>query len=224
MANKEDRIKMSLRDIVNLGGEKVSKDVMTSKVMIATGDTKTVEFADKLWELIVETDYLRPAVHGVLVKGLTHKEASETFDVRESYLRNLIGREGSRLAEDLGVDVVPYLTGAKEFSIQAEVEALNSVVESLLQESNKLEEDLFDKLTFDIGNKRSVRTSHLSDSDFIKVVQELEFISKTKMESKLEDVGDTNIGYIVYLLRTDDKYLTKSDITKKEIIKEVWWL
>lgn len=224
MANKEDKIKMSLRDIVNLGGKKVSKDVMTSKVMIATGDTKTVEFAGKLWELIVETDYLRPAVHGVLVKGLTHKEASETFDVRESYLRNLIGREGSRLGEDLGVDVVPYLTGAKEFSNQEEVEALNSVVESLLQESNKLEEDLFDKLTFDIGNRRSVRTSHLSDSDFIKVVQELEFISKTKMESKLEDVGDTNIGYIVYLLRTDDKYLTKSDITKKEIIKEVWWL
>lgn len=215
---------MSLRDIIGLGGDRVTKNVMTSRVMIATGDTKLVEFANKLWELIVETDYLRPSVHGVIVKGLTHKEASEIFDVKESYLRNLVGREGSRLGEDLGLDVVPYLKGEAEFATRAEVDALHSVIEGLLDASNKLEEDLFDKITFDIENKRSVRNSQLSDSDFIKMVQGLDFLSKPKMESKLEDVGNENIGYIVYLLRTDDKYLTKSDITKKEIIKEVWWL
>lgn len=210
--------------MLQLGGERLSKDVMASKVMIATGDTGLVEFSSKLWELIVETDYLRPAVHGVLVKGLTHREASETYDIKESYLKNLIGLEGKRLADDLGLDVVPYLMGEQELPNRASVDALNTIVEGLISVSDKLNEDLFGKLTFSIENKRTVRNSQLSDADFIKVVQGLEFLSKPKMQSKLDEVGDTTIGYLVYLIRTDDKYLTKDDKTRKEIIKEVWWL
>jgi len=215
---------MRIKDILKLGGQKQSKDVMTSRVMINTGSESFTEFANKLWDLIVNTDYIRPDVHAVLVKGLTHREASETYDVKESYLKNLVGIEGNRLEEDLGMDVYPYLSGEEELPSKTRIDALNTIAEGLISASEPLHEDLFSRLTFDIQSKRSVRDSHLSDSDFIGVVQNLEFLSKAKMESRLEEAGQYTLGYIVYLLRTDDKYLTEKDKTRKEIIKEVWWL
>lgn len=215
---------MKIKEVLKLGGGKLSKEVMTSKVMIATGDTKVADFASKLWDLLTNTDYLRGSVHGVLVKGYTHKEASEIYGIKESYLRNLIGLEGDRVEEDLGRDVYPILIGEEEVPNRASIEALITIVEELLDISEWLTEDLFDKLTFDIKDKRSVRTSDLSDSDFIEMVQALDFLSKQKMKSKLEATGDTKLGYLVYLLRTRDKYLTEQDKTRKDIIKEVWWL
>ena len=215
---------MKLKDILKLGGRTLSKEVMSSKVMVSTGDTKVADVANKLWDLIVNTDYLRPAVHGVLVKGYTHKEASEIYDIKESYLRNLVGIEGDRLEEDLGMDVYPIFTGESEVGTRGSVDALIAVIEGLLEASNWLTEDLFDKLTFDMKSKRTVRNSSLTDGDFIETVQTLEFLSKPKMESKLETVGEETLGYITYLLRTDNKYLTEQDKIRKEIIREVWWL
>lgn len=215
---------MKIKDILKLGGDGLSKDVMSSKVMIATGDTLLTEFANKLWNLITNTDYLRPSIHAVLVKGYTHKEASETYDESEGYIRNLVGLEGKRLEEDIGLDVVPYLLGDKKFDNQTQIMGLNKVVEGLLETVNLIEEDLFDKIQFNIQNKRSVRSNRIGDQEFIKTVQDLEFLSKPKMESRLEGIPEDTIGYIVYLLRTDEKYLTKADETRKDIIKEVWWL
>lgn len=216
---------MKIKDILKLGGEKLSKEVMSSKVMIATGDVKMADLANKLWDLIVHTDYLRPAVHGVLVKKYTHKEASEIYDVKESYLRNLVGLEGARLQDDLGLDIYPFLVGEEEMPTKASIDALVTIVEGLSTASTWLTEDLFDKLMFSkMRSQRSVRTNTLSDNEFISTVQQLDFLSKPKMESKLDEVGETTLGYLVYLLRTDDKYLTEEDKTRKEIIKEVWWL
>ena len=216
---------MKLREFVKLGGTQKSKDVMTSRVMIKTGDTSITDFAGKLWELVANTNYLRPSVHAILFKGLTHKEASETFSVKESYLRNLIGREGKRLAKDLGTDPMPILEGKTVGDMsRGEIDALHEVVEGLIATSDPLEEGVLDKLTINIQNTRTERTNTISDSDFIKLVQSLDFLSKPKMESKLESTGQKTLGYLVYLLRTDDKYLSKNDKTRKEIIKEVWWL
>lgn len=216
---------MKLREFVKIGGTQKSKDVMTSRVMIKTGDTSITDFAGKLWELVANTNYLRPSVHAILFKGLTHKEASETFSVKESYLRNLIGREGKRLAKDLGTDPMPILEGKMLGDMtRGEIDALHEVVEGLIATSDPLEEGVLDKLTINIQNTRTERTNTISDSDFIKLVQSLDFLSKPKMESKLESTGQKTLGYLVYLLRTDDKYLSKNDKTRKEIIKEVWWL
>lgn len=215
---------MRLREIMKLGGTRKSGSVMTSKVMIATGDTSLTEFSEKLWRLITETDYLRPSVYGVVVEGLTHKESSETYDVKESYLRNLIGIEGRRLEEDLGMDVLPYLQGEGEKLTRNEISALNMIVEGLLEVVEPLEEGVFDKLNIDIRDTRAVRNTDMSDGDFIKGIQSLEMLSKPKLESAITDAGDELIGYIVHILRTDEKYLTESDKTRKEILEEVWWL
>ena len=216
---------MKLREFVKIGGTQKSKDVMTSRVMIKTGDTSITDFAGKLWELVANTNYLRPSVHAILFKGLTHKEASETFSVKESYLRNLIGREGKRLAKDLGTDPMPILEGKMLGDMsRGEIDALHEVVEGLIATSDPLEEGVLDKLTIDIQNTRTERTNTISDSDFIKLVQSLDFLSKPKMESKLESTGQKTLGYLVYLLRTDVKYLSEKDKVRKEIIEEVWWL
>lgn len=215
---------MKIKDVIDLGGNNKSKAVMTSRVMVATGNEKLVDFAGKLWDLIVNTDYLRASVHGVVVEGYTHKEASDIYGVKESYLRNLVGIEGSRLEDDLGLDAYPYLIGEKRVENDALIDAVIMVVEGLVVDSEMLEETVFDKLTIDIRNKKAYRNNSLSDVDFIKFLRDNDFLSKPKIENQLEGLDEGDVGYILYLLRTKEAYLNDKDLTRKEILEEAWWL
>lgn len=224
MKKEVQKNSMKLKNIIDLGGANRSKAVMTSRVMVATGDELMLELAGKLWELLVSTDYLRASVHGVIVEGYSHSEASEIYGDKESYLRNLVGLEGERLREDLGLDVYPYLVGEQEVENTEQIKAVIRVIEGLMDNVNMLEETVFDKLTVDIRNERVYRNTSLTDAEFLDFLRENDYMSKPKVENQLAGLDGGDVGYILYLLKTKEAYLSEKDLTRKELLEEAWWL
>lgn len=217
---------MKIREFLNLGGKKKVKTVMSSRVMLKTGNESLVDLGNVLWDILTSTDYLREDVRAILVGGYTHEEASEAYGTELSYLKQLVSLAGKGIDKDLGIDPLPYLLGEEKFTDKDKdkLESVILIAHALYAELDVLDEDVFDKIGFDLKDKKMVRKSELGDKAFIETVQALDFVSKPKMENKLNTVGDEVLGYLVYLLKTDERYLTRKDLQRKDLLKEVWWV
>lgn len=213
---------MKLREFINYGGRTCNRAVMLARVNSVGNNYKLTQLAGLYWDLLVQTRYLKEVTYLNYVKKVSYTEIEETTGVQG--IRTVIYRDKQRLKKDIGVDIYEYIESGSYDN--KEIDSYMTVLESLMEQQEPRDKaDLLHYMNINFDDFVYNRQLDMGDTDFVKLVDRLSILSRKYTEMVVREMDSPEImGYIKYLLGTDDRYLNKHDKERKTALIQAWWL
>lgn len=213
---------MNLRGFINYGGKTRNKTVMIAKVSRLANNNKVVQLAGLYWDLLVGTYYLKEETYLNIIKGLTYSEIQVITQTKS--IHTVIYRDKQRLKQDLGVDILTYIEEGNYNT--KEIDGYMVILEQLLSEQDMRDQtNLLNKLNINFNQFTYHKDLEMDDMDYMQLVDRLSILSKSYTEMVVREMDSPEImGYIKYLLGTQDRYLTEQDKQRKVVLMQAWWL
>lgn len=213
---------MRLREFIDYGGRSCNRAVMIARVNSVGNNYKLTQLAGLYWDLLVQTRYLKEVTYLNYVKKVSYAEIEETTGVQG--IRTIIYRDKQRLKKDIGVDIYTYI----ELGVydNKEIDSYMTVLESLIEQQEPRDKtNLLQYMNINFDEFVYNRQLAMGDTDFVQLVDRLSILSRKYTEMVVREMDSPEImGYIKYLLGTDDKYLNKHDKERKTALMQAWWL
>ena len=206
--------------------------LMLTGIKKYTETKEELEMLEKYYFLIVNTDYLREDVYAFLVDQKTYKEIVAEFGVHENYVRNIIYKEIKRLFDDITEDpfaLVRYKDYMEDYELRKEkVEILNQRLERIISNLTvRRTNDLLDYMVVNLEKYGNGYAEYEGDIDrelLDDTVERLQYLSQPYLDKLFGVIDERIIGYIVYLLTTNNRRLSSRDVGVKEEICDMWYL
>lgn len=213
---------MNLRGFIKYGGKTRNKTVMLAKVSGLSNNNKVVQLAGLYWDLLVGTYYLKEETYLNIIKGLTYSEIQVITQTKS--IHTVIYRDKQRLKQDLGVDILTYIEGGNYNT--KELDGYMIILEQLLSEQDMRDQtNLLNKLNINFNQFTYHKDLEMDDMAYMQLVDRLSILSKSYTEMVVREMDSPEImGYIKYLLGTQDRYLTEKDKQRKIVLMQAWWL
>ena len=213
---------MRVREFINYGGKTRNKAVMEAKVSGMSQNNKVTQLAGLYWDLLVQTHYLKEETYLNIVQNVPYREVAEVLG--DKGIRTIIYRDKQRLQDDIGLDICAYIEGGNYSN--KETDGLMTIVESLLHKQETRDTgDLLRDLNIDFNQFTYFRNLEMDDMAYIQMVDRLALLSKKYTEMVVREMDSPEImGYIKYLLGTNNRYLTEQDKQRKITLMQAWWL
>ena len=213
---------MNLRGFINYGGKTRNKTVMIAKVSRLANNNKVMQLAGLYWDLLVGTYYLKEETYLNIIKGLTYSEIQVITQTKS--IHTVIYRDKQRLKQDLGVDILTYIEEGNYNT--KEIDGYMVILEQLLSEQDMRDQtNLLNKLNINFNQFTYHKDLEMDDMDYMQLVDRLSILSKSYTEMVVREMDSPEImGYIKYLLGTQDRYLTEQDKQRKVVLMQAWWL
>lgn len=213
---------MNLRGFINYGGKTRNKTVMIAKVSRIANNNKVVQLAGLYWDLLVGTYYLKEETYLNIIKGLTYSEIQVITQTKS--IHTVIYRDKQRLKQDLGVDILTYIEEGNYNT--KEIDGYMIILEQLLSEQDMRDQtNLLNKLNINFNQYTYHKDLAMDDMAYMQLVDRLSILSKSYTEMVVREMDSPEImGYIKYLLGTQDRYLTEQDKQRKIVLMQAWWL
>lgn len=213
---------MNLRGFINYGGKTRNKTVMIAKVSRIANNNKVVQLAGLYWDLLVGTYYLKEETYLNIIKGLTYSEIQVITQTKS--IHTVIYRDKQRLKQDLGVDILTYIEEGNYNT--KEIDGYMIILEQLLSEQDMRDQtNLLNKLNINFNQFTYHKDLAMDDMAYMQLVDRLSILSKSYTEMVVREMDSPEImGYIKYLLGTQDRYLTEQDKQRKVVLMQAWWL
>ena len=246
MVKERVRTGQSIKDFVALSGKKRNSSVLYSKLSQLTDNKIMTDLLMKYFYLLVHTNFLSDVAYDVLIARLTYKEVLVKYpEIKESYLRNIVYKEGKRVFTELGCD--PYsLLDSKDVSDKDTVQLLELIndkirmhgVRGMLGGGNILRgtgggvfaanKELLTQLNIDFAKYAEIDEDFIShfekDAEFVQVAKKLRMLSKSYADAVLNNIDSKLLGYFYYLLSEREEKLSEVQVSRKQQLREVWWL
>lgn len=213
---------MNIRGFINYGGKTRNKTVMIAKVGGIANNNKVVQLAGLYWDLLVGTYYLKEETYLNIIKGLTYSEIQVITKTKS--IHTVIYRDKQRLKQDLGVDILTYIEEGNYNT--KEIDGYMIILEQLLSEQEMRDQtNLLNKLNINFNQFTYHKDLAMDDMAYMQLVDRLSILSKSYTEMVVREMDSPEImGYIKYLLGTQDRYLTEQDKQRKIVLMQAWWL
>lgn len=213
---------MNIRGFINYGGKTRNKTVMIAKVGGIANNNKVVQLAGLYWDLLVGTYYLKEETYLNIIKGLTYSEIQVITKTKS--IHTVIYRDKQRLKQDLGVDILTYIEEGNYNT--KEIDGYMIILEQLLSEQEMRDQtNLLNKLNINFNQFTYHKDLAMDDMAYMQLVDRLSILSKSYTEMVVREMDSPEImGYIKYLLGTQDRYLTDQDKQRKIVLMQAWWL
>lgn len=213
---------MNIRGFINYGGKTRNKTVMIAKVGGIANNNKVVQLAGLYWDLLVGTHYLKEETYLNIIKGLTYSEIQVITKTKS--IHTVIYRDKQRLKQDLGVDILTYIEEGNYNT--KEIDGYMIILEQLLSEQEMRDQtNLLNKLNINFNQFTYHKDLAMDDMAYMQLVDRLSILSKSYTEMVVREMDSPEImGYIKYLLGTQDRYLTEQDKQRKIVLMQAWWL
>lgn len=213
---------MKLREFINYGGRSCNRTVMIARVIGIGDNVKLTQLAGLYWDLLVQTRYLKEVTYLNYVKKVSYSDIEDTTGLQG--IRTVIYRDKQRLKKDIGVDIYQYIE-AGEYD-NREMDSYITLLESLIgQQEPRDKTDLLRYMNINFDEYVYNRQLAMGDTDFVQLVDRLSILSRKYTEMVVREMDSPEImGYIKYLLGTDDRYLNKHDKERKTALMQAWWL
>lgn len=216
----------SLRKLITIGGGALDDTVFRERAQRYKVSGEELDILTLYYRLIVGTDYLRSEAYDFFINGKTYNEIIEEYGVSAGYVRNIIYNETRRVFNDIGGD--PLYDIVKGKSHEGLLVAYNRTLGDLLGESTlrsgKTVQGLF---TFDIEGLSVIDrgfNQNVEENEFKDLAGVMRYFVKDYQNVVLNSIDARHIGYIYYLLRTDDSSLTERDRERKKYLIMEWML
>ena len=221
---------MLIKKFLKYGGNSNRRDILVSRVQAMSGDNRVTQMAGELYDLLVLTTYLDDIVYQHVVNKKTYADVMEEYGMSRNALKVRIYREDKRVQRDLALhidiaeDIVDYIN-KKEYNKDTTT-SLIQIIRGLaeLEEERHFEGDLIGKLNVKLDRYRYNKELDMDDLQFVEMINRLGALSRHYSEYILSQLPEDFVGHIKYLLGSDEKYLSKTDLERRRVIEQAWWL
>lgn len=221
----------SIKDFLNLGGKYRDERLIRMGIRRYTNNEFEMKTLEKYYYLLANTDYLKDEVYDLFIEQKTHKEVIEIYGIHDSYMRNIVYREVRRVFGELSEDlfaVVRYGYFKEEPDRRRSIfERVRSIINKLMDHVTiKKTRDLLDFLLVNIeeyGDKYNEYEGVIDKEMLQETLDRLKYLSSPYLEMMFKGVDKRILGYIVYLLTSNEKRLSERDvIIKGDICEELF--
>lgn len=216
----------SIKKLVNLVSKTLDIQIVRDRVKRYTDREDEINLIGEYYRLVVNTNYLRTEAYEFLVNGKTYNQIIQEYDVNPGYIRNIIYNEGKRLFTEIGGDPLGELR-LKELTEEKTAMYTKNIKTILGTVEEKGGNSINDLFTFNIEETSEVDRKfnrNVGEQDFKELVTVLKYFVKPYADVLVENIDKRHIGYILYLLRTDEGSLTEQDKLRKKYLKMEWML
>lgn len=216
---------LTMKQFILKGGESRSRALMMSKIQMESRSPKVAQLAGIIWDILVETHYLKDVTYMHLVQGMSYQDILNATDINENTLRTTIYRDKKRFVETMSGDVLNYI-GGRNYN-EAQTNAYISIADSLQQQQEPRGQtgNLMDKLNIRLDEYVYVRDNQMGDAEYNQAINQLAMLSKPYVAKVVDTLADEELlGYIKYLLGTNAVYMTDRDKERRQRLIQTWWL
>lgn len=216
----------SIRKLVDLGSEKRDSGLVRLRAKEFTTCDAELSMIENYYRLVVNSTYFREEAYDFLVRGKSYRQIIEKHGIKDSNLRNVIYRETRRLFRELQHDPLGKVINGEC------TKELIEVIESRICELEEKEtyrdyNSVTDLFTFDIESKSQLDREfnrNIEDDDFKDLVDVLKYFVRPYQDVLLDQLDERYLGYILYLLKMDEKSLLDVDKERKKYIMMGWMM
>ena len=206
--------------LLKMAGNTKSREVFKYRLEYNNVKGDNINLLWKMYKLIVYTDYTPNKVRDTFYTGNTHRSVAKKYGVVEGTIKKeLYDFFTKKVSNDIGRDgIIDDLIDNK--LNKEDVIKIDRIVEDLLRMSNFIVDFFEDNFSINIfDNAEYNKTINISDEDFEKIRNKIIFFSIPWQIEQKNLLSKEHLGYVEYLLTSNDDMLSKIDIDrKKELI------
>lgn len=214
-----------IKDFLGLSGNNRSSIILESKLLSMAMPKNKQEVLLEYLDLLKNSSILKPVAYDFYINRLNYKELQNKYGLSKIQVSNKINRSTSKLFEEIGSDV--YEEMLRRDITAREIEYYRKFIMKLKVRFKKQNNELTEQLLIDINEyfpKIVEENPGITQDELAIIAKKFETLSKPYLNILLNAIDDKQLGYIKYLLLTDNKELSSKDVINKEFFKRRMFL
>lgn len=214
-----------LKDFLKLSGKKRNPIILESKLLNLGLNPLKIEILLTYLDVIVNSNILDPMNYDFFVNGASYKELEDKYHKNNVYVSNKISRGIDTFFDTVGINVYQEVleTDAKNVS---KLKAILRHLKDLQIEYKHVSNHILDQLVVDLNDYFPLSNPdnpNMTQEDIILITNKLNLLSKEYLSIVINALDKDQLGHIKYLLETEDRELSTTDVLlKKQFIKRMF--
>lgn len=207
-----------IKDFLNLSGSRRNEVVLESRLATLGYSEQKLQVLLQYFDLLKNSEILDSIPYDFYINKMSYKELEEKYFKSKIFISNSIARGTTKFFDVIGMDVFQEVS-QENLSVSQLKSISNMLSELRIDYTNKVSE-ISDSLIIDLNEyfPLSVKNNpDLTEEDIVQITNKLKLLSKNYLKLVLDALNQEHLGYLKYLLETENRDLTTEEVLLKNI-------
>ena len=214
-----------LKNFLNLSGGRRNPLILDSVLSSRGYDSNKIKTLQIYLDLLKNSSILSPISYDFHINNLNYKQIMKKYDVNKGQVGNTISRDTKKIEKEIGVDIFEEVS-SKNITMQT-LNFYNKYLKELKNKYKKEKNSLTEQILIDLDEYFPNIVEDKPDmtkQDLLNILTRIQSLSKPYLQLLLDTAEPTHLGYIKYLIESEDDKLSEEDLIIKKVIKDKLFL
>lgn len=214
-----------LKNFLNLSGGRRNPLILDSVLSSRGYDSNKIKTLQIYLDLLKNSSILSPISYDFHINNLNYKQIMKKYDVNKGQVGNTISRDTKKIEKEIGVDIFEEVS-SKNITMQT-LNFYNKYLKELKNKYKKEKNSLTEQILIDLDEYFPNNVEDKPDmtkQDLLNILTRIQSLSKPYLQLLLDTAEPTHLGYIKYLIESEDDKLSEEDLIIKKVIKDKLFL
>lgn len=214
-----------LKNFLNLSGGRRNPLILDSVLSSRGYDSNKIKTLQIYLDLLKNSSILSPISYDFHINNLNYKQIMKKYDVNKGQVGNTISRDTKKIEKEIGVDIFEEVS-SKNITMQT-LNFYNKYLKELKNKYKKEKNSITEQILIDLDEYFPNNVEDKPDmtkQDLLNILTRIQSLSKPYLQLLLDTAEPTHLGYIKYLIESEDDKLSEEDLIIKKVIKDKLFL
>lgn len=214
-----------LKNFLNLSGGRRNPLILDSVLSSRGYDSNKIKTLQIYLDLLKNSSILSPISYDFHINNLNYKQIMKKYDVNKGQVGNTISRDTKKIEKEIGVDIFEEVS-SKNITMQT-LNFYNKYLKELKNKYKKEKNSLTEQILIDLDEYFPNNVEDKPDmtkQDLLNILTRIQSLSKPYLQLLLDTAEPTHLGYIKYLIESENDKLSEEDLIIKKVIKDKLFL
>lgn len=214
-----------LKNFLNLSGGRRNPLILDSVLSSRGYDSHKIKTLQIYLDLLKNSSILSPISYDFHINNLNYKQLMKKYGVNKGQVGNTISRDTKKIEKEIGVDIFEEVS-SKNITMQT-LNFYNKYLKELKNKYKKEKNSLTEQILIDLDEYFPNNVEDKPDmtkQDLLNILTRIQSLSKPYLQLLLDTAEPTHLGYIKYLIESENDKLSEEDLIIKKVIKDKLFL
>lgn len=214
-----------LKKFLNLSGGRRNPIILDSVLTSKGYDSRKIKTLQIYLDLLKNSSILSPISYDFHINNLNYSQLMKKYGVNKGQVGNTISRDTKKIYREIGVDIFKEVTSRdiNEQTLNFYDKYLTELKHKYKKEKNSLTEQILIDLD-EYFPKNVEDKPDMTKQDLLNILTRIQSLSKPYLQLLLDTADPNHLGYIKYLIESDNSKLSEEDLIIKKVIKDKLFL
>lgn len=214
-----------LKKFLNLSGGRRNPLILDSVLSSRGYDSHKIKTLQIYLDLLKNSSILSPISYDFHINNLNYKQLMKKYGVNKGQVGNTISRDTKKIEKEIGVDIFEEVS-SKNITMQT-LNFYNKYLKELKNKYKKEKNNLTEQILIDLDEYFPNNVEDKPDmtkQDLLNILTRIQSLSKPYLQLLLDTAEPAHLGYIKYLIESENDKLSEEDLIIKKVIKDKLFL